>query len=382
MKNEMLALILAGGQGTRLGKLTKDVAKPAVPFGGRYRIIDFALSNCANSNIRNVGVITQYQPLALNAHIGNGAAWGLDGINSGVTILQPYSSTEGSKWFEGTSHAIYQNISYIDQQDPEYVLILSGDHIYKMDYEAMLAEHKAKNADLTVSVMEVPIKEASRFGIMNIDENDRIIEFEEKPAEPKSNLASMGIYIFTWKRLREMLVNGYSKGVDMEDFGQNVIPSYIESGDNVFVYRFSGYWKDVGTIDSLHEATMEFLHRDNDLDIYDKNWRIYSRNDISTPHYITSKAHVHDAMIGDGCYVDGQVEHSIISQNVHIQDNASITDSFVMSNCYIGKNVKIEYAIVGEGARIGDNVEVIGTPEEIAVIGHGEVLGEPVGEEE
>ncbi|MDR0199790.1 MAG: glucose-1-phosphate adenylyltransferase [Streptococcaceae bacterium] len=378
--NEMLALILAGGQGTRLGKLTKDVAKPAVPFGGRYRIIDFALSNCANSGIKTVGVITQYQPLALNAHIGNGAPWGLDGINSGVTILQPYSSTEGSKWFEGTSHAIYQNIDYIDQQDPDYVLILSGDHIYKMDYEAMLEEHKKKNADLTVSVMEVPLKEASRFGIMNIDENDRIIEFDEKPAEPKSNLASMGIYIFSWKRLREVLVNGYNKGVAMEDFGNNVIPSYIESGDNVFVYRFSGYWKDVGTIESLHESNMEFLSRDNELNIYDKTWRIYSRNDISTPHYITAKAHVHNAMIGDGCYVDGQIEHSIISQNVHIQDNAKIENSFIMSNCYIGSNVTISNAIVGEGAVIGDNVEVIGTPDDIAVVGHNEHLGESVGE--
>lgn len=241
MAIEMLGLILAGGQGTRLGKLTKDVAKPAVPFGGRYRIIDFALSNCANSNVKNVGVITQYQPLTLNAHIGNGAPWGLNGINSGVTILQPYSSQEGSKWFEGTSHAVYQNISYIDQQNPEYVLILSGDHIYKMDYEAMLESHKEREASLTVSVMEVPLEEASRFGIMNTDDNDRIIEFEEKPKEPKSNLASMGIYIFNWKRLREVLVNGYSKGNPMEDFGGDVIPAYIEAGENVFAYRFKGY---------------------------------------------------------------------------------------------------------------------------------------------
>ncbi|MDR0297757.1 MAG: glucose-1-phosphate adenylyltransferase [Streptococcaceae bacterium] len=378
--NEMLALILAGGQGTRLGKLTKEVAKPAVPFGGRYRIIDFALSNCVNSGIRNVGVITQYQPLALNAHIGNGAPWGLDGINSGATILQPYSSSEGSKWFEGTSHAIYQNIDYIDAQNPEYVLILSGDHIYKMDYEAMLEEHKRLNADLTVSVMEVPMKDAPRFGIMNTDENGRIIEFDEKPAQPKSNLASMGIYIFNWKRLRELLVNGYAKGNKMEDFGSDVIPSYIDAGDNVFVYRFSGYWKDVGTIDSLHEATMEFLERDNALNIYDRSWRIYSRNDISTPHYVTAKAHVENSMIGDGCYIDGNVHHSIISQNVHIQEESTIENSFVMSGVYIGAHVTIRNAIVGEHAHIGDNVEIIGSPEDIKVVGHHEVLGEKVGQ--
>lgn len=283
---EMLGLILAGGQGTRLGKLTKDVAKPAVPFGGRYRIIDFALSNCVNSNVKNVGVITQYEPLVLNEHIGNGAPWGLNGVNSDVTILQPYSSTEGSKYFEGTAHAIYQNMAYIDKKDPEYILVLSGDHIYKMDYEAMLASHKENDASLTVSVMEVPIEEASRFGIMNTDDNDRIIEFEEKPAEPKSNLASMGIYIFNWKRLRDVLVTGYAKGVDMEDFGGNVIPAYIDSGENVFAYRFKGYWKDVGTIDSLHESSMEFLDLGNELDIKDKEWRIYSRNDSSAPQSI------------------------------------------------------------------------------------------------
>lgn len=375
MVTEMLGLILAGGQGTRLGKLTKDVAKPAVPFGGRYRIIDFALSNCANSNVKNVGVITQYQPLVLNSHIGNGAPWGLNGVNSGVTILQPYSSSEGSKWFEGTAHAIYQNIAYIDQQNPEYVLILSGDHIYKMDYEAMLESHKENGASLTVSVMEVPMDEASRFGIMNTDENDRIIEFEEKPEQPKSNLASMGIYIFNWKRLREVLVNGYSKGVPMEDFGGDVIPAYITSGENVFAYRFSGYWKDVGTIDSLHESSMEFLDLDNELDIKDKSWKIYSRNEISAPHFITENGEVKDALIGDGCYINGEIKHSILSQNVHVQEGSSIKDSFIMSGTFIGENVKIENAIIGENAVIGDNVEIIGT-DEVAVIGHGEVKGE------
>ena len=373
---EMLALILAGGQGTRLGKLTKDIAKPAVPFGGRYRIIDFALSNCANSNIKNVGVITQYQPLGLNSHIGNGAPWGLNGVDSGVTILQPYSSQDGSKWFEGTSHAVYQNIAYIDQLDPEYVLILSGDHIYKMDYEAMLESHKERGASLTVSVMEVPIEEAPRFGIINTDESDRIIEFEEKPKEPKSNLASMGIYIFNWKRLREVLVNGYAKGNPMEDFGGDVIPHYIESGDSVFAYRFKGYWKDVGTIASLHQASMEFLDLNMDLDIKDKSWRIYSRNDISAPQFVTAEAEVSDALIGDGCYVSGKVSHSILSQNVAVQKGSVIEDSFIMSNTHIGENVIIKDAIVGEGARIGDNVQIIGTPDDIQVVGHKEVKGD------
>lgn len=373
---EMLGLILAGGQGTRLGKLTKDVAKPAVPFGGRYRIIDFALSNCVNSNVKNVGVITQYEPLVLNEHIGNGAPWGLNGVNSDVTILQPYSSTEGSKYFEGTAHAIYQNMAYIDKKDPEYILVLSGDHIYKMDYEAMLASHKENDASLTVSVMEVPIEEASRFGIMNTDDNDRIIEFEEKPAEPKSNLASMGIYIFNWKRLRDVLVTGYAKGVDMEDFGGNVIPAYIDSGENVFAYRFKGYWKDVGTIDSLHESSMEFMDLGNELDIKDKEWRIYSRNDISAPQYLTRNANVKAALIGDGCYVDGEVTDSILSQNVHVQEGSTIEKSFVMSGAHIGKNVTIKYAILGEKAKIGDNVEIMGKPGDIAVIGHGEVRGE------
>ena len=378
---EMLGLILAGGQGTRLGKLTKDVAKPAVPFGGRYRIIDFALSNCANSNVKNVGVITQYQPLVLNSHIGNGAPWGLNGVTSGVTILQPYSSQEGSKWFEGTSHAVYQNIAYIDQQNPEYVLILSGDHIYKMDYEAMLESHKERGASLTVSVMEVPIEEASRFGIMNTDESDRIIEFEEKPKEPKSNLASMGIYIFNWKRLREVLVNGYSKGNPMEDFGGDVIPAYIESGENVFAYRFKGYWKDVGTIDSLHQASMEFLDLNMELDIKDKGWRIYSRNDISAPQFVTAEADVKDSLVGDGCYVSGSVHHSILSQNVHVQNDTEIEDSFIMSGTYIGEHVVIKNAIIGENARIGDHVQIIGSPDAIEVIGHVEVKGEEKNEQ-
>lgn len=374
MKNEMIGMILAGGQGTRLGKLTKHIAKPAVPFGGRYRIIDFTLSNCANSGINHVGVVTQYQPLALNSHIGNGVNWGLNGINSGVTILQPYSSAEGSKWFEGTAHAIYQNIDYIDELNPQYVLILSGDHIYKMDYEEMLDNHKANNASLSVAVIEVPIKEASRFGIMNTDEYDRIIEFDEKPEQPKSNLASMGIYIFNWGRLREMLLSNYAMDNKMEDFGKDVIPAYLASGANVFAYRFDGYWKDVGTIDSLWEANMEFLDLDMPLNIRDKNWRVYSKNRISPPHFVTSTGSVKEALISDGCYIAGEINHSILSEDVQIKEGSVITDCVIMSGATIGKNVTLNRVIVGEDAIIGNNATIDGS-EEIAVVGYSEVIG-------
>lgn len=375
----MLAMILAGGQGTRLGKLTKNIAKPAVPFGGRYRIIDFTLSNCANSGIRNVGVVTQYQPLTLNSHIGNGASWGLDRINSGVTILQPYSSSEGSKWFEGTAHAIYQNIDYIDEMDPQYVLILSGDHIYKMDYEEMLETHKANNASLSVAVIEVPIDEASRFGIMNTDENDRIIEFEEKPEQPKNNLASMGIYIFNWGRLRNVLMNSYTKDGQMIDFGKHVIPSYLDSGENVYAYRFQGYWKDVGTIDSLWEANMEFIEPEMDLDIRDKSWRVYSKNPISPPHFLTETGSVNDSLISDGCYIAGAIDHSILSEDVQIKSGSKVSDSVIMSGATIGKNVRIHRAIIGENAIIGDNAVIDGS-EEIEVVGYSEVIGVSVDE--
>ena len=370
----MLGVILAGGKGTRLGKLTHNQAKPAVPFGGRYRIIDFTLSNCVNSGVKNIGVITQYQPLNLNAHIGNGASWGLDDLNAGVTILQPYSNNEGSKWFEGTAHAIYQNIGYIDQMDPEYILILSGDHIYKMDYEAMLDQHKETGASLTVAVIDVPWDEASRFGIMNTDDNNRIIDFEEKPAEPKSNHASMGIYIFNWKRLREVLVNSFTRNQDMVDFGKNVIPYYLKSGESVFAYKFKGYWKDVGTIDSLWHANMEFLDENNELNLQDRTWRIYSRNPIASPQIIAETAEIKDAMIVDGSYIAGKVDHSILSANVRIQTGSVVTDSVIMPGAKIGKNVTIHRAIIGEGAVIGDDVVIDGT-DEIAVIGNKDVVG-------
>ncbi|KLL84509.1 glucose-1-phosphate adenylyltransferase [Streptococcus agalactiae] len=376
MKNEMLALILAGGQGTRLGKLTQSIAKPAVQFGGRYRIIDFALSNCANSGINNVGVITQYQPLELNTHIGNGSSWGLDGIDSGVTVLQPYSATEGNRWFQGTSHAIYQNIDYIDRINPEYVLILSGDHIYKMDYDDMLQTHKDNLASLTVAVLDVPLKEASRFGIMNTDSNDRIVEFEEKPEHPKSTKASMGIYIFDWKRLRTVLIDGEKNDIDMSDFGKNVIPAYLESGERVYTYNFDGYWKDVGTIESLWEANMEYIGEDNKLHSRDRSWKIYSKNLIAPPNFMTEDANVKDSLVVDGCFVAGNVEHSILSTNVQVKPNAIIKDSFVMSGATIGEGAKINRAIIGEDAVIGDGVVIDGS-KEVEVIGYKEVAGVP-----
>lgn len=376
MKNEMLALILAGGQGTRLGKLTQSIAKPAVQFGGRYRIIDFALSNCANSGINNVGVITQYQPLELNTHIGNGSSWGLDGIDSGVTVLQPYSATEGNRWFQGTSHAIYQNIDYIDRINPEYVLILSGDYIYKMDYDDMLQTHKDNLASLTVAVLDVPLKEASRFGIMNTDSNDRIVEFEEKPEHPKSTKASMGIYIFDWKRLRTVLIDGEKNGIDMSDFGKNVIPAYLESGERVYTYNFDGYWKDVGTIESLWEANMEYIGEDNKLHSRDRSWKIYSKNLIAPPNFMTEDANVKDSLVVDGCFVAGNVEHSILSTNVQVKPNAIIKDSFVMSGATIGEGAKINRAIIGEDAVIGDGVVIDGS-KEVEVIGYKEVVGVP-----
>ncbi|HEN5854586.1 TPA: glucose-1-phosphate adenylyltransferase [Streptococcus agalactiae] len=376
MKNEMLALILAGGQGTRLGKLTQSIAKPAVQFGGRYRIIDFALSNCANSGINNVGVITQYQPLELNTHIGNGSSWGLDGIDSGVTVLQPYSATEGNRWFQGTSHAIYQNIDYIDRINPEYVLILSGDHIYKMNYDDMLQTHKDNLASLTVAVLDVPLKEASRFGIMNTDSNDRIVEFEEKPEHPKSTKASMGIYIFDWKRLRTVLIDGEKNCIDMSDFGKNVIPAYLESGERVYTYNFDGYWKDVGTIESLWEANMEYIGEDNKLHSRDRSWKIYSKNLIAPPNFMTEDANVKDSLVVDGCFVAGNVEHSILSTNVQVKPNAIIKDSFVMSGATIGEGAKINRAIIGEDAVIGDGVVIDGS-KEVEVIGYKEVAGVP-----
>jgi len=377
MKQDMIAMILAGGQGTRLGVLTKQTAKPAVPFGGKYRIIDFALSNCANSGIKNIGVVTQYQPLELNEHIGKGAAWGLTSRSGGATILQPYSSSDGEKWFKGTANAIYQNISYIDSLDPKYVLILSGDHIYKMDYAAMLEDHIKNKASLTVGVIPVSMKEASRFGIMNTDQNGRIIEFEEKPAQPKSNLASMGIYIFNWETLRRYLVEDQAKNREMEDFGKNVIPAYLSNAENCFAYSFEGYWKDVGTIESLWEANMEFLDPEHPLNINEDTWRIYTSNPVTPPQFLTEEAQIKHSLVVDGCYIAGQVDNSLLSRDVKVGPNSQVDHSVVMSSATIGKGCRVEYAIIGEQAVIADGASVIGTPDQIATVGYAEVVGGP-----
>lgn len=375
MKKEMIGVILAGGQGTRLGKLTKETAKPAVPFGGRYRIIDFALSNCYNSRVYELGVMTQYQPLELNKHIGNGSPWGLNRRNDGVKILQPYSSADGKKWFQGTANAIYQNIAYIDSQNPEYVLILSGDHIYKMDYSKMLDDHKENNAKLTVAVIDVSLEEASRFGIMETDNTGRIIEFHEKPAEPKSTLASMGVYIFNWAELRRYLVEDQSTAGELMDFGKDVIPRYLKNGERVFVHAFDGYWKDVGTIESLWEANMEFLDPNHELNIRDRNWRIHTNYQASAPQFLSENAEVTQSMLVDGAYVDGKVDHSILSQDVRVGYNAKVYKSVIMANVIIGKEADIQYAIVGENAKIADGAILHGTEDEILVIGYGEVVG-------
>ncbi|AEA00796.1 glucose-1-phosphate adenylyltransferase [Aerococcus sp. Group 1] len=372
MKSEMLAMILAGGKGTRLGKLTQDIAKPAVPFGGKYRIIDFPLSNCANSGITTVGVMTQYEPLVLNDHIGNGAPWGLDVSDGGAAVLQPYSSSEGEKWFKGTANAIYQNVAFVDSHQPKYVLILSGDHIYKMNYEAMLQEHIKNEADCTVGVIPVPMEEASRFGIMNTDEAGRIVEFEEKPAEPKSNLASMGIYIFNWELLRQYLVNDPE---EMEDFGHDVIPTYLENQERLYAYSFHGYWKDVGTIDSLWEANMEFLEPNHPLNIREDTWPIFSKVAFAPPQFMSGESHVEDSMICDGTINRGSIKNSVISQNVTIGKGSLIENSVIMSGAKIGQNVEIKYAILGENAEVMDNTRFVGEVHDIQVAGYEEIIG-------
>ena len=356
MKNEMLALILAGGQGTRLGKLTQSIAKPAVQFGGRYRIIDFGLSNCANSGINNVGVITQYQPLALNNHIGNGSSWGLDGVNSGVSILQPYSASEGNRWFEGTSHAIYQNIDYIDSINPEYVLILSGDHIYKMDYEVMLDYHKANKADVTIACMPVPIEEASRFGIMVTDETFRVTEFEEKPEHPSSNLASMGIYIFSWKVLKEALET--LKDEPGCDFGKHIIPYCHNKGERLFAYEYNGYWKDVGTLGSYWEANMELIDIIPEFNLYEEFWKIYTNSANIPPQYIAENAVVDKCIIANGTEIYGEVHSSVLGGSVTVGKGSVVRDSIIMQGVTIGENCVIEKAIVAEDTVIGNDVSI------------------------
>ena len=362
-KKECIAMLLAGGQGSRLHVLTKDIAKPAVPYGGKYRIIDFPLSNCVNSGIDTVGVLTQYQPLVLNEYIGTGEPWDLDRSGGGVHVLPPYQKSSGSDWYTGTANAIYQNISFIDRYDPEYVLVLSGDHIYKMDYNLMLKSHIARNADCSIAVLDVPMEEASRFGIMNANENGYVYEFEEKPKHPKSTLASMGIYIFTWKKLKKYLLEDASDPNSSNDFGKNIIPAMLQNNEVLYAYQFDGYWKDVGTLDSLWEANMDLLNPAVPLDLNDKAWKIYGRNRITPPHFISDSASVQNCMIAEGSEIYGTVDFSVIFADVLIEEGAVVTDSIVMPGAVIKKGARVEYAIVGENAIVGEGAAVGARPE-------------------
>lgn len=372
-KQEMVAMILAGGQGSRLGVLTKKLAKPAVPFGGKYRIIDFPLSNCSNSGIYTVGVLTQYKPLELNSHIGIGSPWDLDRRDGGVSILPPYQEEKGGKWYKGTANAIYQNIEYVDRYDPEYTLILSGDHIYKMDYDSMLEFHKEKGADATIAVIDVTIEEASRFGIMNTKEDLSIYEFEEKPNEPKSTKASMGIYIFNWSTLKKFLIMDESDETSNNDFGKNIIPKMLDANMKLVAYPFDGYWKDVGTIRSLWEANMDLLNMNNKLNLYDNNWKIYSENIARPAQYIGRCSEVNESLVVEGCIIEGDVDHSVIFQGVKIGKNSIVKNSVIMNDAVVEKNVIINKAIIGSNAVIGNNCS-IGDGKKIAVIASNEKL--------
>ena len=357
-RNEMMAMLLAGGQGSRLGILTMDKAKPAVAFGGKYRIIDFPMSNCVNSGVDTVGVLTQYQPLTLNAHIGIGVPWDLDRVNGGVSILAPHMREgEIGSWYSGTANAIYQNIDYIDSCNPEYVLILSGDHIYKMDYSAMLKYHKENNADATIAVLEVPMEDASRFGIMNADENDKIYEFEEKPEHPKSNLASMGIYIFTWSNLRKALIEDEKIHPD-SDFGKHIIPKMLGEGQSLYAYRFKDYWKDVGTIESYWAANMELIKTLPEFNLYEDFWKIYTKSDYQPPQYTGENASIKTSIVSEGAQIYGSIEHCVISKNVTIEEGAVVKDSIIMEGCVIGKNAVLDRVIVDQNTVLGDNVKM------------------------
>lgn len=379
-KKEIVAMLLAGGQGSRLYALTKQIAKPAVPYGGKYRIIDFPLSNCVNSGIDTVGVLTQYQPLAMNDYIGNGQPWDLDRNNGGVHILAPYQSQRGAEWYAGTANAIYQNLSFIERYDPEYVVILSGDHIYKMDYSEMLKYHKEKNADCTIAVLDVDLEEASRFGIMFARDDGEIYDFVEKPKEPKSTLASMGIYIFSFDVLKKYLTeNENDKREDnAKDFGKDIIPMMLADNKRLFAYRFEGYWKDVGTIDSLWEANMDLINPNIPIDLYDPTWKIYSRNPVMPPQSIGKNAKIQNSMVTEGCVIDGTVDFSMISDGVTIEEGATVTDSILMPGSVVKKGAVVEYAIIGERSVIGENARVGARPENVenrdewgvAVVGH------------
>ncbi len=378
IKKKCVAMLLAGGQGSRLYALTQKVAKPAIPYGGKNRFIDFPLSNCINSGIDTVGVLTQYQPMVLNEYIGNGQPWDLDKMHGGVHVLPPYQTAAGASWYEGTANAIYQNMAFIERYDPEYVIVLGGDHIYKMDYSKMLDYHIANNADSTIAVIDVPRSEASRFGIMTCDEEGRIVDFTEKPKEPKSTLASMGIYVFSWEKLRKYLIENENANTGSKDFGKDIIPAMLANDEHLFAYEFEGYWKDVGTLDSLWEANMDLLSPNVPLNLYDPNWKVYSRHNNMPPQYIGKNAHVENSMITEGSVVDGTVDFSIISSGVTIEEGASVKYSIIMPGTTIKKNAVVEYAIIGENcvvesdAMIGMNPESVPNRDDwgIAVLGH------------
>lgn len=383
-KQEVVAMLLAGGQGSRLGVLTQKIAKPAVSYGGKYRIIDFPLSNCVNSGIEAVGVLTQYQPLVLNEYIGNGQPWDLDGMNVGVQVLSPYEKKGGADWYSGTANAIYQNINYIDRYNPEYVVILSGDHIYKMDYSKMVAYHKEHNADCTIAVIDVPLAEASRFGILNTNPDGSIYEFDEKPAHPKSTNASMGIYVFSWDKLRKYLIEDEANPDSSNDFGKDILPKMLADGQRMFAYAFSGYWKDVGTIESLWESNMDLLDPNVTLDLADENWKIYSRNPVVAPHYVSPTGVVQNSLISDGCIIEGNVDFSVLFSNVTIAPGAVVNDSILMPGVVVEEGAVIQYAIVSENAVIKKNAVVGARPEDIenkedwgvAVVGDNRTIGE------
>lgn len=356
VRKEMIAMLLAGGQGSRLGVLTSDVAKPAVSFGGKYRIIDFPLSNCINSGIDTVGVLTQYQPLVLNSHIGIGIPWDLDRNNGGVTVLPPYEKSDASEWYSGTANAIYQNLKYMESYNPEYVLILSGDHIYKMDYEAMLDFHKQKNADVTIAVLPVPMEEASRFGIMITDDENRITDFEEKPEHPRSNLASMGIYIFSWPVLRDALI-AMSEQSNC-DFGKHIIPYCKDHDQRLFAYEFNGYWKDVGTLGSYWEANMELIDLIPEFNLYEEYWKIYTKQDMIEPQFVAESAQIERSIIGAGAQIYGQVYNSVLGAGVIVEEGAVVRDSILMKNTVIGRNAEIEKAIIAEDCTVGENTRI------------------------
>ena len=384
-KKDCVAMLLAGGQGSRLYVLTKNVAKPAVPFGGKYRIIDFPLSNCINSGIDTVGVLTQYEPHVLNAYIGSGQTWDLDRLRGGVSVLPPYQRGKASEWYKGTANAIYQNIPFIADYDPEYVLILSGDHIYKMDYNKMLRQHKETGADATIAVLDVPLSEASRFGIMNCKPDGTIYEFEEKPKEPKSTLASMGIYIFSWKKLRKYLEEDEANSKSSNDFGKDIIPAMLANGEKMVSYRFEGYWKDVGTIESLWEANMDLLSPNSGLNLSDDSWKIYGRTTGSPPHFTAKGAKVQHTLLSEGCEIAGNVSESVLFSDVKVAKNANVEYSILMPGAVVEEGANVRYAIVASGAVIAKGASIGAGPSEcdvdkwgVAVVAENVRIGENV----